>query len=1045
VIVLERQRKEKIVKRNKSLRSSVAIGTALVLILPLLSIASAPTGIQPSSKLLFPLDQVEIGSAARVRPEAVRPRVDQAYGKLPLTFEANRGQTDSQVKFLARGSGSTLFLTSTEAVLVLTRREARANRDKFPLLTRDLTQPGKVTQTVVRMKLVGANAEPQVAELEELPGKVNYFIGNDPAKWHTNVPTYARVEYRDIYPGVNLVYYGNQRQLEYDFVVRPGTDPKTIALGFQGADKLEVDAQGDLVLHTAAGTIRQRRPVIYQEVDGDRREIGGGYVLKSAHQVGFRVAAYDASRPLVIDPVLSYSTYLGGFYQDSGKAIAVDLSGNAYVTGLTASPNFPTTVGAFQPSPNNASFLVTAFVTKLNSTGAVVYSTYFGGAPVGITIDAAGNTYVTGTVGSISNFPTTPGAFNQTPLGSGVFVTKLDPTGSSLVYSAVFGGSDYDEADGIAVDASGSAYIAGRTRSRDFPTTPAAFQIAPGSGRAFHAFVTKLDPTGSNLIYSTYLSGSYYDIAAGIAVDPAGNAYVVGTTSSTDFPTTPGAFQSTFTPGGAVFVTKLNPAGSGLIYSTLLGSSGDNQGRAIAVDTSGNAYVTGYSSYTSIFPTTLGAFKPTFCCITNAFVTKVDPTGTALVYSTFLGGSSSDTGNGIAVDSSGNAWVTGRAQSADFPTTSAAFQAIFGGVADAFVAQVNPTGSGLVYSSYLGGSDEDEGFGIALDPAGNAFVTGSTGLAYLPGVNNFPTTPGAFQPTYGGDIVDAFVAKISPNYTSSGNNVSVSAGNGVTVTFATVSSPGETTATTSSTGPTPPAGFSLGASSYYAITTTATFGPPVTICITYNPVQFSDPTTLRLFHFENSAWVDVTTSNDTVAGIICGQTSSLSPFLLVQRGGPLTSLGPANVWVGLKNSDAVGIRFDLRAEVYRNGTQLVGSGELASVAGGSSGFNNAKQNAIALTPSSGVTFNAGETLSIKLLVRNACTGSGKNSGTARLWYNDNAANSRFDATIGNPATYYLGSALVTAPGAGPKNTIDVAAGAKCSSYKEFDTWSRTLP
>ncbi|HMH19089.1 MAG TPA: SBBP repeat-containing protein, partial [Burkholderiales bacterium] len=458
---------------------------------------------------------------------------------------------------------------------------------------------------------------------------------------------------------------------------------------------------------------------------------------------------------------------------------------------------------------------------------------------------------------------------------------------------------------------------------------------------------------------------------------------------------------------------------------------------------SGSAYVTGSTS-SADFPTVnplrpaLGGSEDTI------FVSKFNPSGSALVYSTYLGGSVEDDAKGIAVDAVGNAYVTGLTLSTDFPTTPGAFQLTFGGGAsNAFVTKLNPTGSGLVYSTYLGGSGGggggEGGKAIALDSAGNAYVAGGTDSS------DFPTTAGAFQTT-GGDT-RAFVAKIGPFNTLVGTNVSVSAGNHVTVTFATVVSPGDTGATTSSTGPIPPAGFTFGTPpTYYDVTTTATYAPPVTVCIAYNPAQFGDPASLRLFHFESNAWADVTTSNDTGAHVLCGQVTSFSPFAIGQRGRPLTSLGPTNIWVGLKNSDDVGIRFDLRAEAYRNGTQLVGSGEVAGVSGGSSGFNNAKQDAITLTPVGGATFVSGDTLSIKLYVRNACSGSGKNSGTARLWLNDNAANSRFGATLGSPATYFLRDAfaLATTSGLGPQKTIDVAAGAKCSTYKTFGTWSTAI-
>jgi len=883
-------------RRSKVPSRLLGVGAGFILILPLLGAGATPT-----------LNAIP----ARLDP-AVQPRVDQAYGKLPLTFEANRGQTDSQVKFLARSGRSTLFLTSSEALLVLTKAEARAKREKVPLPKPDLTPPEKVTRTVVRMKLVGANPEPRVEGRQELPGKVNYFIGNDPAKWRTNVPTYAKVQYTNVYPGVDLIYYGNQRQLEYDFVVRPGADPKAIALGFQGADRLEVDGQGDLVLHTAAGSIRQRKPVIYQEIDGARREIAGGYIIEAARQVSFRVAAYDASRPLIIDPALSYSTYLGGTSLDYAQGIAVDSAGNAYVAGFTASMDLPTTTGAFQPtlgaSNNGGSF--NAFVAKLNSTGSgLIYSTYLGGTGnypgdrgYAIALDTSGNSYVTGSVTS-TDFPTTPGAFQPTnSLGSvnhpKAFVTKLNSTGSALVYSTYLGGAASDSGVGIAVDTAGHAYVTGFTESADFPTTPGAFQptLAGVNG---DAFVTKLNVLGTGLVYSTYLGGTASNAGVGIAIDTTGNAYVTGNTQSTNFPTTIGAFQPTLAGSMNAFVTKLNALGTGLVYSTYLGGSAGDSGVGIAVDTASSAYVTG-STHSSDFPTTAGAFEATFVGAfgaEDAFVTKLNSTGSALVYSTYLGGTGQDHGQSIAVDSSGNAYVTGVTESTNFPTTPGAFQTTIGGsLQDAFVTKLNPLGTGLVYSSYLGGSGaNDSGNGIAVDTLAspNAYVAGSTDSA------DFPVTPGAFQ-TALQTGADAFVAKIVPFNTSAGTNVSASAGNGVTVTFPAVVTPGDTGATTSNTGPTPPAGFAVGTPpTFYDVTTTATYVPPVSVCITYNPAQFGDPNSLRLFHFENNAWVDVTTSNDTTNHVICGRVSSLSPFGIFQK------LPPADLAIGKSGASTV--------------------------------------------------------------------------------------------------------------------------------------------
>jgi carbohydrate binding protein with CBM6 domain/beta-propeller repeat-containing protein len=671
-------------------------------------------------------------------------RVSESYGKLPLHFEANRGQTDKDVRFLSRGAGYSLYLTADEAVLVLAKPNADAKRDAKT----------QVKSVALRMSLVGAARRPVVSGLEEQAGKANYFTGKDPAKWRTNVQTYAKVHYQNVYPGIDLVYYGNQRKLEYDFVVAPGADPKKIVLAFKGADKVEIDARGDLVLHSPGGDIRQHKPIVYQEIDGIRQEIAGRYVRKGANRVGFQVAAYDRSRPLVIDPVLVYSTYLGGGGisskgDDLAYGIALDADRNAYVAGSTTSANFPTTAGAFDTTVSSAD----VFVTKLNATGsALVYSTYLGGgfddSGRGIAVDAAGNAYVTGYTRS-SNFPTTTGAFQTTFGGySDAFVTKLNPTGSALVYSTYLGGV---YGYGIAVDAAGNAYVTGDTGLTDLPATAGAFQPTPG-GQG-DAFVTKLNPAGSALVYFTYLGGADSDAGSGIALDASGNAYVMGYTSSSNFPTTTGAFQTTC--GGGfydVFVTKLNPAGSALVYSTYLGGSGRDIGNGVAIDTDGNAYLTGFTESPD-FPATPGAFQTTIAetIYGDAFVTKLDASGAALVYSTYLGGSRGETGNGIAVDAAGNAYVTGNTVSTDFPTTPAAIHPTNDGN-DVFVTKLNPTGSTLVYSTYLGAG---AGYGIALDATGDAYVAG---FAFW---TNFPTTTGAFQPNFGGGTFDAFVAKIS--------------------------------------------------------------------------------------------------------------------------------------------------------------------------------------------------------------------------------------------------------------------------------------------
>jgi beta-propeller repeat-containing protein len=720
-----------------------------------MEVGMSPYALIASGKvILFPF-LVGFAAAAGAATES---RVGQTYVQLPLHFEANQGQVHKDVRFLSRGPGYNLFLTAGEAVLVLSPPNPDAREEQRGAQARPEAR-AQTKSTALRISLVGAARKPLVSGLEELPGKSNYFIGNDPAKWRTNVPTYGVVRYREVYPGIDLVYHGNQRQLEYDFVVAPGADPDKIELDFKGADKMEIDAQGDLVLHAGGSTMRQHKPFLYQEADGRRQEVAGRYVPRGVHRFGFEVAEYDRSRPLVIDPVLSYSTYLGGTSSDAGNGVAVDILGNAYVTGFTFSVDFPTTAGAFQ-APGG---FIDVFVTKINPSGsALVYSTFFGGSETdianGIDIDVFGNAYVSGRTES-TNFPVTAGAFQPvhaggppdpqtgTPPPEG-FVTKLDSSGSVLVYSTYLGGSGSDEGRAIAVDLRGNAHVAGRTGSSNFPTANAVQAVFGGGG--FDTFVTKLDPTGSSLVYSTYLGGGGLDEGHGVAVDFRGNAYITGFTRSVNFPTA-NAFQENLTGNLNAFVTKLDPGGA-LFYSTYLGG-GNDFGLAIAVDLLGNAYVTG-GSLSPNFPTTAGAFQTVFGGTEDAFVTKLDHTGSALVYSTYLGGNLNDEGHGVAVDLVGNAYLTGRT-SGNFPTADAVQGVFGGGVFDAFVTKLNPDGSALVYSTYLGGGGLDLGQGIAVHPLGTAYVTGLTSST------NFPTA-NALQSTLRGGQ-DAFVAKIRPS------------------------------------------------------------------------------------------------------------------------------------------------------------------------------------------------------------------------------------------------------------------------------------------
>jgi hypothetical protein len=609
------------------------------------------------------------------------------------------------------------------------------------------------------MKLRNANPAAKVTGVDELAGTSNYFIGNDPAKWRTNVPTYAKVKYEGIYSGIDLVYYGNQRQLEYDFIVAPGANPHRIVFDIRGAKRIRRDEHGDLVLRmeTGEGEIRWHKPVVYQEKDGKRQEIAARYAIADSNRVAFELAKYDASRPLYIDPLI-YSTCLGGSGYDFGWAIAADSASNAYVTGFTTSTDFPT-MNPLQAA-NGGGY--DAFVAKINPAGsALVYCTYLGGSgnedyPYpsgsgagwgGIAVDSVGDAYVTGSTTS-TNFPMMNPLqpANSAAPNPTAFVVKLGPTGSALVYSTYLGGSDWDQGSGIAVDSLGNAYVAGLTSSTDFPVTPGAFQTTSGGNS--DAFVAKLNPTGSALIYSTFLGGSGYDFGWAIAADSAGNAYVTGQTDSSDFPTM-NPLQPANHGVNDAFVAKLNPTGSALIYSTYLGGSNQDAGFGIAVDSAGNAYVAG-STWSTDFPT-MNPLQPTYGGGLDAFVAKIDPTGSALVYSTYLGGSKWDVGQAIAVDSEGNAYVTGQTYSLNFPIDNPV-QKRNGGGLDAFVSKLNPTGSALVYSTYLGGGGNDRGNGVAVDSAGNAYVTGYTAST------NFPTLS-PLQPANGGDG-DAFVTKL---------------------------------------------------------------------------------------------------------------------------------------------------------------------------------------------------------------------------------------------------------------------------------------------
>lgn len=640
--------------------------------------------------------------------------VKPAFGKLPVRFEANAGQTDGSVRFIARTAGSTVFFTRTEAVFAL--KHGGVLRMRFPDSSTSAT-------------IVGQN---------RLPGVTNYLVGSDRTKWHKGIHAFSKVAYRDLYPGIDLVFYGAASDLEYDFVVAPGADPSRIRISWSGAKSLRIDRRNDLFLATKRGDMVQHAPRVYQLIGSERRDVTGSYVRAGSRDVRFAVGPYDRSRRLVIDPRVSYSTYLGGGGSDVGHGVAVDGSGNAWVVGGTSSVDFPLTEATQADRPGTD-----VFVAEINPSGTtLLVSTYLGGGDFdignAIATDRSGNAWVTGYTAS-TDFPTTAGAPVDAP-SFDAFMTKLSSSGD-LLFSGYLGGGDADLGQGIATDKSGNAWVTGETFSADFPTTAGA----PGDAGGIDAFTTKLSPTGV-LLFSGYLGGGSEELGYDVATDKSGNAWVTGYTDSTDFPTTAGA------PGDAgardVFTTKLSPTGV-LLFSGYLGGGNFDVGYGIATDASGNAWVTGPTTSTD-FPITAGA--PSDAPGQDAFTTKLSPTG-GLLFSGYLGGAGDDTGRGIAVDKNGNAWLTGDTDSTDFPTTSAAFQVDPGDVNDdAFVTRLSSAGP-VSYSTYLGGASGEFGFAIAANGGGKAYVTGYTDSI------NFPVTVNRVQGDQGG--TDAFVVKFS--------------------------------------------------------------------------------------------------------------------------------------------------------------------------------------------------------------------------------------------------------------------------------------------
>ena len=663
---------------------------------------------------------------------AVKPAKD--YGKLPLTFETNAGQTDGRVKYLSRGAGYTLFLTAeNEAVVSLARTTSKGDRQT----------------AAVRMSLLGSKRASAIRALEPKSNISNYYYGADPKRWLTGVHHYGRVSYEGVYSGIDVVYYGNQRQLEYDFVVSPGANPKDIRLKFDGADRLATAANGDLLLHTQYGEIRQRKPLVYQDVDGHRHLIAASYDVHSDHQASFSLGAYDHSKQLIIDPILVYSTFLGGTGVENGSAIAVDAAQAAYVVGSTASSDFPVVSGLNgQTSFKGGAY--DAFVVKYAPAGnAIVFSTYIGGsgsdAATGVGVDSAGNIVVTGDTDSPA-FPLKNPL--QGLIGGKIdaFLLKIGAQGG-LIYSTYLGGFEDDHALGLTVDPDGNAVVCGVTRSTNFWSQGGLRPVYMGG--LTDGWVLKMKPDGL-LAWATYLGGNGNDSANAVALDPAGDIYVTGDTTSLNFPATAGAMRTVlFRPGSPDgFVTKIKGDGTAFGYSTYLGGTNNDTGIGIAADGQGNAYITGNTDSVD-FPVVNPLQGPPGNG--DVFVTKLNPAGSAPVYSTFLAGSGLDRAADIKIDAVGNAYVYGGTASDNFPVSSA-LQTVRRGGQDLFVARINAAGTARDWATYLGGASDDAAARMAIDASANLYLTGSTTSSDFPSVLPAQISIAGAQ--------DAFVTKI---------------------------------------------------------------------------------------------------------------------------------------------------------------------------------------------------------------------------------------------------------------------------------------------
>jgi hypothetical protein len=676
-------------------------------------------------------------------------------------FTENRGQIDNpDVLFYVHGS---IAFTRNAVIFHLHKSDPASSTAPLEFNGFDKESNRRVESAVFVINFENSNDVIPIG-IDELSHRSNYFIGNSSTKWRTNVPNYASIKYHNIYDGIDLIYGIKDSALKYDFVISPNVETSQIRLTYDGVEALASGSDGSLLITTPVGVLRDSSSYIYQEIEGTKVEIIGGFKILGESSVGFDIKEpYDRNLPLIIDPGLEWSTFLGGIENESWPAIVLDSNEDIYITGGTSSSDFPTTAGVYDTSLDGGGEV---FVVKLNSYGTkLLFSTFIGGSDIygenafDIVLDSAGNIYIAGNTYS-TDFPTTANAYDDSYNGDwgDAFVAKLNNNGTTLLYSTYLGGSDNDGGNGVALDPSGNIYISGNTFSSDFPTTPGAYDTWMEGKSA--AFVAKLNSSGTVMLYSTFLGGiDRTEIPPGLLLDSSGNAYLTGSTRSSDFPTTPGAYDTTFNGEFGdedAFVAKLSSNGTSLFFSTFLGGSNYEVGWDITLDSTGNIYIIG-DTRSSDFPTTSDAFDTSFngrAGEADAFVAKLNNNGTTLLYSTFFGGSDWDVGRAVTLDTSGYIYITGCTRSLDFPTTPGAYDTLFNCGWEAFVTKLNGDGTAVLYSTFLGGTGEDWGWKFVLDSNRKVIISGYTYSS------DFPTSADAYDPSHNG-WCDNFVAKLN--------------------------------------------------------------------------------------------------------------------------------------------------------------------------------------------------------------------------------------------------------------------------------------------